>query len=363
LLADEMIDLKMIQAAVEAYDSSISSLAGRYRSRIKTPVTDQVRREDSTMTGTFLFQCLHDRIRLEEHDSWFYGKISRERFEVRKLSTFDGTRAELLFFTCDKRPIPSKVPAGRAFILNSGGGNGRNEFTPWVIAGLRVRGTGGTLAALLKSPSAQLERIERVAGDLCYVVSMKQPEIRVWLDPRHDFLPRRQEFSFLGADGKPDPPHLVLETTTFEQFADAEKKEHRWFPKHCEVRSPQQVELVDVDELRINPPVDETQFTIDRQTLPDGVRVNDPGSAGRKVSYTGDRKDLWDEIDRQLDEETEELNRLLGTTGPGRPKAAPAVPPIPAVPATASRSGALLLVGASLLLILCGLRLARSRKM
>jgi hypothetical protein len=101
------------------------------------------------------------------------------------------------------------------------------------------------------------------------------------------------------------------------KFRDEAGGDEIWFPVHGLVQKnwfPETNEL-EVVELKVNRAIDPGRFSIPEPDLPDGVLVN---FRGHQESYTGGRRDLWDERQRLLDVENERILPMLGTQQPAR---------------------------------------------
>lgn len=319
--ADE-IDLPTIRAALDFYTSSVKTLEGRYSLSAQLEpgfeygphvlVMEDLRREIG-----FAADLERGWTSLDETKSWLYSGISKEkRFEVRTVESFDGNRYHALLYTVTKSPIPTKVPFRVPHQLNMfSHDETRIDYGPWSFAGLRLKRFEVSLAALLQTSAARLDGRETLDGSECYRVVAERDGIRfiAWLDPQHDFLPRRQQYIDLTKAEESNPPLYLLENTEFRQFTDDAHGTRRWFPVRGKARDfTREIKTIEVAELRINVPLKRSQFQIDPETLPDGVEINDASQSPMQVSYTGGRVDLWNERQRLVDQQTDKMAEILG---------------------------------------------------
>lgn len=373
--AGAQTDPAVIRAALDFYAQSVQTLEGRYHvqydrrsSRDLPPHT--VVLEDLRQDITFRADLVHGRVFQEETESWLHSKVSeQERFEARSVHAYDGEVSGALLYTLSRRPrIPSSVPAGVPHLLNlSKRDVTAVTFVPWHFAGLRLPYFGIHLASLVKVAPMRVLGRETIDGADRDVIAVEHRGVRykAWLDPQHDFLPRKQEFSKL--EGEDDSPLRVLETKRFEQFAAANGDGRAlWFPVAGEIRDRSDVaKRVEVDRLVLNARMKPSDFRIDVASLPAGVQINDETVIPNRTSYTGGREDLWKQRDRLIEEETQALNKLMGLpvavpaeAVPSEASAPPAVAPRPA------RWWIWLLAAVSVVLIGVGVwQLRRQRRM
>lgn len=322
--SDGEADLKTIQSAVESYANSIHSLTGRVTVRVtpsqhtSTLHPAALVMEDWTEVIDFEYDLARGRTFEDARASWIYGDFSQDRFEKRVIRTFDGEHRFALLHTLTKDPVDVPIPTEVPHKLHIFAGAGPQVgYSLPNFVGLPVRGFDMSLAGLVRSRSARLYGRETVAGSSCYRISVERPDGRlvVWLDPKHDFLPKRQEFTRLPADRKP-PYHNneILEVIEFGRFP-MQDGGSRWFPIRVTARTWIDTTVnYEVVTLQINPVLQPERFQVDPESLPEGVQVRRDGT----LSYTGGRHDLWQERERLLDEHSRIIREKLGRPPVGR---------------------------------------------
>ena len=370
-------DLKKIQAALDYYSRSITTLEGRYRHRqrrdadlVVAPPVGIIMR-DLTREIEFAVDLRRRWECIDETKSWLFSEISdTQRFEAREITAFDGRQYVGLIHTLSKcgagcaaeNEPPSAVPHR----LNTFPHPGPTiQFRPWEFAGLPLIRIGGTLADCLRMRSPKLSGMETVGDSECYRV--EATGLTIWIDPRHGFLPRRIKYF----DSRPDRPY-VLDVFEFRQFPDPLHNTQHWFPVRARARWTDQIIDIEVHELALNPALSQEKFQIDPASLPPGVQVNVRSGQSPERWYTGgaEGERLWTERQRLIDMHDELLDAILephrarqaATAASLREAQAPGSP-ILADPLTSGSWALWLLVAASVLLITIGLiRVVRMRR-
>ncbi len=370
--------LDTARAAVDFYAGSIKTLSGKSIVKLRgEPDRDkhfpgELRMQNVRIEETFEADVPSRRTRLEERKSFFYrAKDGGELpMETHLVGAFNGVKFFFLVHTQARSAIPTQVPLDTPVTLNiTPGDDFDKEYVPWDFAGLRA-GYWANLAVFLRTPKLKIGPAQEVNGARCVAISDHRSNgqvMAVWLDPEHDFLPRRIELTGVDAEGKRSLQDR-FEILDFGKFPDEESGTDKWFPTRVETHNwIMQISEVEVVELRINPPIDPARFTIADADLPDGVGISDrtQGHSGR---FTGDRKDIWEERQKLRRRETEQLESLIAV--PERPVSRPRasvddVKRDPTVTVTSpSTHWSIWAIGAvSIALIAAGsLRLVRSRK-
>jgi hypothetical protein len=188
------------------------------------------------------------------------------------------------------------------------------EKGPWQWAGLRLHTLGVSLDEMLDLESATYAGTEETDGVACHRFNIVKDFwlLSVWLDPNRGWMPRRQELRKLDRDVaavKRVKPWLMLRTEEFRQFRDPTSGAVIWFPSRGEATTSIEISAFELRDLTLNPPISPEQFRIDPSTLPDGVRVLDDG--GRPTWYTGNRKDIYQEIEALIDAKDAEMKKLF----------------------------------------------------
>lgn len=309
------LTLKELAAARVFYESSIEQIQGRFTLRFVptrgvTHAPTALVMEDLLLDISFAVDIEGDAWRYEEVKSWLYTDISRtDRFQVRTVRTSAENKHQTLLYTMAKDPLPSDVPADAPHKLHYyAESRAEAAFSPVHFAGIPVRTINQSIGELLKSASAKVEGSEEVAGAKCVRVNVTAPagaRLRFWLDPARDFLPRRQE---LGATSAGEAT-ITIESSEFQQFPDMAGGERRWFPTKGRVLSDGVEDREwEITDLQINPGLSKSSFLIDPASLPPGVAVRGDGRGGW---YTGNRQDLFEEIERKVQAHDEEMERRL----------------------------------------------------
>jgi hypothetical protein len=369
--ADQLPDLETIRAAAEFYSQNIKTLEGRYVrkvTRVPGMPLGMIARDHRAET-IFRTDLAKRRIYLDERESYYLpGRDSAQlRFEIHVVNFSDGARTAHLMYSHVVSPAETEVPPDMPMWLNfSVRDDIGDRYLPWDFTGLRLIEMG-SLSAVLRNPMTRVEGLEVVGGTQCVRVALTFENTRpvvAWLDPARDFLPMRIEL--WRAAGEPKRLHR-LDVLQFERFSDAAGGADVWFPTKTRAQSWID-ELTDMEtfDLRINAPIDPAHLSMRIEDLPDGVQVND-WSPGGGTSYTGGRKDLWDERKRLFDEEDARLKVMLdeaprsppvNTSDSGVPVPAVAVPSVEAV-----HWSVWLLVCASIALIASGILILARRRM
>ncbi|MBT6154853.1 MAG: hypothetical protein HOL01_05795 [Planctomycetaceae bacterium] len=318
--ADKM-DLATIRTAVSFYTDSVKTLEGRYHDRStyqpkkRSPST--VYFEDERRVIDFAADVPNGRWSTDTSKSFSIERLSPDRFESRDVSMFDGQESYQLSYTLAKAPfIEFGPPPGVPDQLTiSSGAEGESSSTPLHFAGLRLRHSqGGMLASALQSGKGRLEGLEEIDGHDCYRIEVEFGSLKliVWLDPQHDFLPRRQEYRGGGKEHDWKMLAFLFETLEFKQFADAAHGNQRWFPQHVKTTfSTDMKHEIELIELQINPPLKITHFQVDAATLPDGVKLVNYKTP-QKATFTGGRRDLWEARQKLVDAHDERCHEVLG---------------------------------------------------
>lgn len=295
--------LAVIRAAVEEYAASIKSLEGRYKMTWQSlrPSPNSVHDMALSHTTTdFVVDLEKSRMASEEFAVEHRGVPTATPTRERR---FTSDTVELTWFAdastegTDHWGDPhTLIIAGQRFpdvaLLN--------------VAGLRSHESRGGLASQIRLATPErgeklkYEGTELVQNFLCDRVAIESNTLRVtlWLDPALGYLPRRQEF----ADRAPGSSQRarVFETLDFQQYHDEAADVMRWFPSRgrFEWTGVYATEF-EIEELTINSAVEEKRFHVDVAALPDGVKIIDRMAGPQsKISFTGDRADLWEERER-----------------------------------------------------------------
>lgn len=318
-------DLKTVAAAVISCHNSIRSMEGRFESRMtptpKLPgqavkaVAEEHR--DSRSSVAFRANIVHGWTHLDETRSFVCPGLSETQpIVVRTTRSFDGQKPCVLHKTLAESPVPAHVPPDVPHTLDCTGSD-PTEFTygPWYFAGLRLlRSPRESLASLFQRNLVTIDGEQSVDGVKCLVISVdadaRAGELRMWLDPVHDYLPRKQIHCTPGRDADLERTLIVKE---FQQYDDGSGN-LRWFPKEAVIQTGFGDYLVDLAELRLNVDCRKEQFATDPETLPPGVRVHD--ASGSWV--TGGRVDLCSELAKLRAEQDRIMEeRLRNNRSPG----------------------------------------------
>ena len=339
--ADEVPDLETIRVAVDSYTQSIKTLEGKFLRSMshvsrRMKVGPGIRMEGLRVDATFSADIAEGKFFLDERKSyWLPGKQNGEHvsFETHEVRAFDGMKAYSLVYSPVKSPVESAVPADIPMELIVGAENEIDrEYVPWDFAGLRLLGMGKlTLAGMLRDPTIKLSDQFRQDGmyylyqDDGNISQFRSSPFGAVIDPAHDYLPR----SIWITETLPDEATRLahgFEVFEFRRFPDAQGANEKWFPVRGRVKSwlPETYDL-EVTELKVNQPIDAGRFSIREEDLPDGVKL----VTGGVESYTGGRKDLWQERQRLLDQNVSRIDLLLAPP----PSAALIPPPAPTVAA------------------------------
>ena len=343
-------DLDAARAALDFYTTSIVALEGEWVTHLGgkySPGTLVM--EDMTLRQEFSVDLQRNRVRLDELKTWKYSKISPDKeFSVRKLTVFDGHRTQTLLRTEEKGPLPSSIPPDVPHKLHVFNRDTTNiHYFPWIVAGLRTR-IGPPLAVLLRDAGVKSEGTESVSGAPCWRFSLPAHQATVWLDPENDFLPRR----FVYGAGR---AKREIDVHDFQQVVDSRHSEKRAFPAKGHVTSGDDFQDFEISRVTLNPSLPESDFQIPESSLPDGVIIVEEGKPTR---YSGDRKDLFQQVEAEVDKLSVTKKKLLGIDKPASATANPVRVP----PQQTSWHLPSLISAVSLLLILIGVRKLRRSK-
>ena len=289
--------LAALRAAVEACAASIRTLEGRYEATSITIGQSAIDKQHLTVEFAVSFttsQSILDERKLEVSP--------KDPALARRSRRIDAANGTLTFLSTDLRAAPTDWGQPHWFV---GHQNSQNRAsTLWHLAALATPASGVTNPGLVRLWSlatenwggdAKYEGTEKVNGARCERVTIRYPDRRVtfWLDPEHDYLPRRQEFIDLAPAGKPGKTTTnLIETFEFAGYRDVESGDTRWFPaRGREQWHGVQVIEYHVKDLTINPTLESGRFQIDIDSLPDGVQT--AGAVGHPA-FTGDRRDLFE---------------------------------------------------------------------
>ena len=316
-------DLKTVAAAVIHNHASIRSMEGRFESKMtpapKLPeravdvVTEDMK--DSRSSVVFRTDIVHGRTHIDETRSFIYPGLSEtQRFVVREISSFDGQESFVLEHTLAESPVPAHVPPNVPHTLSIKGGSDPTYiiYWPWHFAGLRLSDVPQeSLASLFQSNLVTIDGEESVDGVKCIVISVntdaRRGALRMWLDPHHDYLPRKQIYVSPSGNAESE---LTLVVKRFQQYDDGSGK-LRWFPKEGVVHTAFGDRSVELVELRLNVDCDQQLFAIDPETLPPGIKVHD--SKGDWV--TGGRDDVYRELRKLMAEQDQIMEERLRDSG------------------------------------------------
>lgn len=314
--------LNDIRSAVDRFTRTIERLQGThvqtYQNSGKASRSNgAVVMEDLRVETDFKVDFVHGRTALVENRTWYYRNVSAEPFSAQgMLMRFNG-ETNYGLHTVPKHPplehsrAPQHAMPGAPFTLVVGGTD--QTSTPhhiWYLAGLPCSGPNVTLAAVLNTKEARIGKKKVVDEVECVQLfaTVSGWTIEAALDPNASWLPRRYQATRPGNGFK-----YEHSTTEFKQFPIAGSDESIWFPAQGSrlvlADVPTHVNLTLLD-LAVNVPMAKEEFEIDIATLPDGVRVH--GLPG--VNYTGGRKDLFDAVDQEIAEESQQIKAIREKT-------------------------------------------------
>jgi hypothetical protein len=295
--------LATIRTAVEDYAASVKSLAGRYEvtwQSLRPSPTSVHEMALSHTTTDFLVDLERSRMASEEFAVEHRGGPTAMPIRERR---FTSDTVEVTWFAdastegTDDWGDPHTLDiAGRRF----------PDVPLLTVAGLRSHDSRGGLASQIRLATPErgeklkYEGTELVQNALCDRVSIESNTLRVtlWLDPALGYLPRRQQL----ADRAPGSSERarVFEILDFQQYRDEHSGTMRWFPSRGRFEWPGfYATEFKIEELTINPAVEEKRFHVDIAALPDGVKITDRMAGPQsKISFTGDREDLWEDRER-----------------------------------------------------------------
>lgn len=296
------IDIPTIQAALDEYRSGFQTLVGSYQRQTTsyTKLRAGHERENQRWEVDFRVDFQRDWTSRSRTRIWFFSAISTtEPFSLFEQLTFDGAYTYYLKHSLGTIPAtlevdPEILDVPRSLSITQWNQE-RDEFYPWISAGLTRRFGGPGLAERLKEHESHLTGVEPIDGAPCYVVAIGD-FLKVALDPALRFVPRRMHYL------TPETREFeTYENLEFQQFSDAETGEEWWFPSHSRWLTPTDRTEFHIVKLSRNQALTQADFRIDPETLPDGVAVTrQHGGKPPEIFVTGNRDDLWELRNQKL---------------------------------------------------------------
>jgi hypothetical protein len=299
--------LTVIRAAIAEYAAQVQSLEGKYSNSLvsKPPGSTGSNSHQTSQIETDLAVDLKNfRMAIDSRERVKFADMPGGTLRIRRDVRYgDGTNYHLTYYQREPQRDGDDWGEPHLLIISPGAGNGPHNLCD--LAGLGQRSGAGLVARLADGDrygNVHYDGTEVVNGGLCerVTITIDTEQTSMWLDPAHDYLPRRQELK-----------GLVLDVFEFQQFRDAATGGQRWFPSRGAIRWDGVTDTeFTVAELTINPALDANRFRIDPGSLPDGVKVRND-TKGSPTTFTGDREDLW----KARDNEHEAGLRILKKKG------------------------------------------------
>lgn len=277
--------LQLIRAAIASYDTRIVTARGKFHNTFQVTT----KRTSASIPGsqaeiTWVQDRTSGAIVIDRLNYLQDGQVQRERS-----MTFPGNAAsEHTFFPDKSTPLNYQKNARPSQPA-------QKTETPFWLVGLANPDTGESLSGLLQRSEAANQGRETANGHDCDKIVLRYTNggypviLEVFLDERLGFLPWRITYSVRG---------MLLYTLQNERFMkviDLRSGEPVWFPKSATIHrhyGPQMFTM-EIDDVELNPKLDDHSFASSLNTLPPGVFVSDPVSG--KNYFTGDRRDLFEE--------------------------------------------------------------------
>jgi hypothetical protein len=320
-----------IRAALVRYTTVIETLRGKQiimyqRSKVPRAPDGPVIMEDLRLETDFKTDFVHGRTSLAENRSWYYRDISPDPYTSDgQISCFNGKAHFALHVTPGRQPLPDGAqfvgdfPRNAPYVLMITPRDHTSEnHLAWQLAGLPCSGPRVTWAQMLEASDARVGKRRMVLGAECVEVSATVAGFRIEaaLDPEAGWLPREYRAT-------PEGLRSSYEQTVreFKQFPIHGTDEKIWFP----VKGRRNIRMgadtlasvdITVSELQVNVPMEKNEFEVDLEKLPPGVQVHSSG----RVRYTGGRKDLFDAIDKAVDERSAAMQAKFDQVRAGKPK-------------------------------------------
>ncbi|MEK6261115.1 MAG: hypothetical protein AABP62_21155 [Planctomycetota bacterium] len=315
--SEEPIDLGTIQLAVEQRAQKIKTLSGRVRvvhhnqSKAQPPTNTF---EGLAYETEFRYHVTNGWMYHDDQRTWVMSGISQQPFRVRTIESFDGTTRATLLHTLEWCPIASAVPPNQPYKLRLHSSGGQSQDTLLHAMGLASE-EFGNLQSLLRDREVRISGYRRLDNDECIVVTIPELSVELVFDPQKEFVLRQykrlrslSEPVTGSRESIPNLPELRRINSEFKEFVLPDTGESVWVPMRS-TRMGRDAKPVDLEviDLRLNEPLEQAQFQIDPASLPDGIRI-EPLTG--PPSYTGDRRDLFDELQRQIDDQDKSLEEL-----------------------------------------------------
>ena len=319
-IADEP-SIEQIRFALDQFTRRVERLQGKQIVRFvnqssKTRAANApLIMEDLRVESDFKLDRVNKLIRMTESRRWYYRDISDEPFSnTGSIYSFDGEAGYTLRTTPGRPPLPPGTTypafahnAPYRLIINLRKDPTEGFHYAWALAGLPCPGPNLTLAEILQSDQVRVGKTRRVAGLDCVPVTINHLDwiIEAALDPTVGWLPRSYQTT-LGDLGRKS--HFKV--SEFRKVPVKDGGEPLWFPTKGTKTlwsndQGTQMELSLIN-LEVNGPLERRDFQFDLKSLPPGVKVEGPGG----ISYTGNRKDLFQAVTKAIDA-TDEIEQSI----------------------------------------------------
>ena len=241
----------------------------------------------------------------------------RQRTPQNFLQSFDGAKA-YYYSWAGNSPNPGTLKISKALDRYS------SAITPNRLLGRTIAVLDCSVLDIVDDPAASLAGKEAIDGQEYWRVNLDgvatattRATVSVYLDPQHDYLPKRISIdrTIKGRDYR-----MSCEVDEFSRVSDKETSSDRWFPIQGTLYQPHGRHMLSISEILVNVALEDDRF---RPTVPDGTRVYDWTTGEEVASIAGGRR-ARDEIAKKRAEDAKrELANKKDALAKARDEGAP----------------------------------------
>ncbi|HEV7225010.1 MAG TPA: hypothetical protein VGN42_20060 [Pirellulales bacterium] len=187
-------------------------------------------------------------------------------------------------------------------------------FTPSRLIGRSIIVVDCDVLDIVGDPSAVLDGRERIGEEECWRIDLDGVDtgtsvpahVSVFLDPRHDYLPKRISVDRM-IGGK--NIQLSCETDEFSRVRDNAANDERWFPTRAAFYQAGGRHIMGLSEVIINDFMSDEHF---RPDVPDGTRIYDWTGGDEVASIAGGRRALDSIVDESAELAKQQVEKRKG---------------------------------------------------
>jgi hypothetical protein len=162
-------------------------------------------------------------------------------------------------------------------------------MTPNRLIGRNIIVADRSILDIVDNPAAVLVGREKIGAEDCFRIDLEgvdtgtsvKAKVTVFLDPRHDYLPKRisVDRTIKGKDYR-----MACEIDEFSRVRDTRANGDRWFPTRATLFQPNGRHAMAISEVIVNAVMPDDKF---RPKVPDGTRVRDWRTGQEIASIAG----------------------------------------------------------------------------